>query len=153
MPCITHGCQMAIARFLESYVFGPSGYWTMAPLCYAAKLDSFLSLDCVPTPSNLVQSKERKGSNFAICPPPSTLAHSKKGRDQILPSGNFACRPPWPWPRTLCTSWRPWCWPTGRPRDSSHSSWTLRISEAHGSASGTRSVIQWCLLIMKHIIS
>ena len=41
-----HGCQMAIARFLESYVFGPSGFLTMAPLCYAAKFDPFLSLDC-----------------------------------------------------------------------------------------------------------
>ena len=37
---------MAIAGFLESYVFGPSGFWTMAPLCYAAKFDPFLSLDC-----------------------------------------------------------------------------------------------------------
>ena len=40
-----HGCQMAIARFIESYVFGPSGFWTMAPLRYAAKFDPFLSLD------------------------------------------------------------------------------------------------------------
>ena len=38
---------MAIARFLESYVLGPSG----------------------PTPSTLAQSKERKGSNFAIWQP------------------------------------------------------------------------------------
>ena len=29
--------QMALARFLESYVFGPAGFWTMAPLLYAAK--------------------------------------------------------------------------------------------------------------------
>ena len=64
-----YGCQMAIARFLESYVFGPSGFWTMAPLRYAAKFDPFLSLDCAPTPSTLVQSKERKRSNFAIWQP------------------------------------------------------------------------------------
>ena len=38
----------------------------MAPLRYAAKFDPFLSLDCAPTPSTLAQSKERKGSNFAI---------------------------------------------------------------------------------------
>ena len=38
----------------------------MAPLCYAAKFDPFLSLDCAPTPSTLAQSKERKESNFAI---------------------------------------------------------------------------------------
>ena len=37
---------MAIAGFLESYVFGPSGFWTMAPLRCAAKFDPFLSLDC-----------------------------------------------------------------------------------------------------------
>ena len=28
------------------YVFGPLGFWTMAPLSYAAKFDLFLSLDC-----------------------------------------------------------------------------------------------------------
>ena len=64
---------MAIAGFLESYVFGPSGFWTMAPLRYAAKFDPFLSLDCAPTPSTLAQSKERKGSNFAIWQPCSQL--------------------------------------------------------------------------------
>ena len=53
-------------------MFCPSGFWTMALLRYAAKFDPFLSLDCDPTPSTLDQSKERKGSNFAIwqqCPP------------------------------------------------------------------------------------
>ena len=38
----------------------------MAPLRCAAKFDPFLSFDCAPTPSTLAQSKERKGSNFAI---------------------------------------------------------------------------------------
>ena len=56
-------------QILRSYVFGPSGFWTMAPLCYAAKFDPFLSLDSAPTPSTLAQSKERKGSNFAIWQP------------------------------------------------------------------------------------
>ena len=60
---------MAIAAFLESYLFDPSGFWTTAPLRYAAKFDPFLSLDCAPTPSTLAQSKERKGSNFAIWQP------------------------------------------------------------------------------------
>ena len=32
-----HGCQMAIAGFLESYVYGPLGFLTMAPLRYTAK--------------------------------------------------------------------------------------------------------------------
>ena len=40
----------------------------MAPLRYAAKFDPFLSLDCAPGP------------------PP--WRHLRKGRDQILPSGN-----------------------------------------------------------------
>ena len=31
-----------------------------------AKFYPFLSLDCAPTPSTLAQSKERKGSDFAI---------------------------------------------------------------------------------------
>ena len=53
----------------RSYVFGPSGFLTMAPLRYAAKFDPFLSLDCAPTPSTLAQSKERKGSKFAIWQP------------------------------------------------------------------------------------
>ena len=66
-----HSCQMAngYSQIFRSYVFGPSGFWTMAPLCYAAKFDPFLSLDCAPTPSTLAQSKERKGSNFAIWQP------------------------------------------------------------------------------------
>ena len=47
------------SQIFRSYVFGPLGFWTMAPLRYAAKF-------CAPTPSTLAQSKERKGSNFAI---------------------------------------------------------------------------------------
>ena len=34
------------SQIFRSYVFGPSGFWTMAPLRYAAKFDPFLSLDC-----------------------------------------------------------------------------------------------------------
>ena len=41
-----HSCQMAIAGFLESYVFCPSGFWTMDQLRCAAKFDPFVSLDC-----------------------------------------------------------------------------------------------------------
>ena len=55
-----------VARWLRSYVFGPSGFWTMAPLGCTAKFDPSLSLHCAPTLSTLAQSKERKGSNFAI---------------------------------------------------------------------------------------
>ena len=57
------------SQIFRSYVFGPSGFLTMAPLRYAAKFDPFLSLDCAPTPSTLAQTKERKGSNFAIWQP------------------------------------------------------------------------------------
>ena len=60
-----HGCQMAIAGFLESYVFSPSGFWIMAPLRYAAKFDPFLSLDCA-------RVEAVWGRN------------PRKGRDQIL---------------------------------------------------------------------
>ena len=34
------------SQIFKSYVFGPSGFWTMDPLRYAAKFDPFLSLDC-----------------------------------------------------------------------------------------------------------
>ena len=55
------------SQIFRSYVFGPSGFWNMALLRYAAKFGPFLSLDCAPTPtpSTFAQSKDRKGSNFA----------------------------------------------------------------------------------------
>ena len=52
-------------QIFRSYVFGPSGFWAMAPLRYAAKFDPFLSLDCARVEGVGAQSKERKGSNFA----------------------------------------------------------------------------------------
>ena len=65
-----HGCQMAIARFLESYVFGPSvsGLW----LRYA-------------TLQNLIPSFP-----WLAPPRPPPWRKPRKGRDQILPSGNLA---------------------------------------------------------------
>ena len=45
----------------------------MAPLRYAAKFDPFLSLDCAPDPQ--------------------PRRNPRKGRDQILPSGNLAFHP------------------------------------------------------------
>ena len=53
------------SQIFRWYVFGPSGLWTMAPLHYAAKFDPFLSLDCARVEGAGVQSKERKGLNFA----------------------------------------------------------------------------------------
>ena len=71
----------------------------MAPLRYAAKFDPFLSLDCAHTPSTLAQSKERKGSNFAIwqpcpqAPPPPALPPVNDMRsslmEQIRAGGNL----------------------------------------------------------------
>ena len=54
-----HGCQSAIARFLDRMCLAlwAYGLW----LRYTAKLDPFLSFDCAPTPSTLAQSKEKKG--------------------------------------------------------------------------------------------
>ena len=75
-------------------MFGPSGFWTMAPLHYAAEFDPFLSLDRDPTPSTLAQSKERKGSNFAIWQP-WELGRKKKGRTR--------------WPSTLTPLHREVC--------------------------------------------
>ena len=46
-------------------MFGPLGFWTMAPLRYAAKFDPFLSLDCARVEAVRAQSKERMGSNYA----------------------------------------------------------------------------------------
>ena len=56
----------------------------MAPLRYAAKFDPFLSLDWAPMPSTLAQSKERKGSNFAIWQP---CIHSRRGGFIRKPKG------------------------------------------------------------------
>ena len=53
------------SQIFRSYVFGPSGFWTMAPLRYAAKFNPFLSLDCARVEGVGAQSNERKGSNFA----------------------------------------------------------------------------------------
>ena len=52
------------SRIFRSYVFGPTGFWTMAPLRCAAKFDPFLSLDCARVEGVGRQSKERTGSNF-----------------------------------------------------------------------------------------
>ena len=40
------GLPDGYSQIFRSYVFGPSGFLTMAPLRYAAKFDPFLSLDC-----------------------------------------------------------------------------------------------------------
>ena len=70
------------SQIFRMYVSGPSGFWTLAPLRCAAKFDPFLFLDCAPTPSILAQSKERKGSNFAIWQPWSLTQQTKKERDR-----------------------------------------------------------------------
>ena len=67
-----YGCHMAIARFLDRMCLAFRAWLTMAPLRCAAKFDPFLSLDCAPRP------------------PP--WRNPRKGRDQILPSGNLVSR-------------------------------------------------------------
>ena len=64
----------------------------MAPLRRAAKFDPFLSLDCAPTPSTLAQSKERKGSNFAIWQPWRQVHQDRRdlGRRQEEPDPHDA---------------------------------------------------------------
>ena len=63
------GCQMAVARFLDHMCLAlrASGLWPR----YAALQNLIPSFPWIapPTPSTLVQSKERKGSNFAIWQP------------------------------------------------------------------------------------
>ena len=46
------------SQIFRSYVFGPLGFWTMAPLRYAAKFDPFLSLDCGRVEGVGAQGKE-----------------------------------------------------------------------------------------------
>ena len=60
-PPSPSGLPYGYSKIFSSYVFGPSGFWTMAPLRYAAKFDPFLSLDCAPQPPpwrNLRKGKE-----------------------------------------------------------------------------------------------
>ena len=64
----------------------------MAPLRYAAKFDPFLSLDCAPTPSTLAQSKERKGSNFAIWQPWTSLSYFGWMTGFVVAHGRGAAR-------------------------------------------------------------
>ena len=78
-PRSRHGCQMAIAGFLDQMcLFGPSGFWTMALLCYASKFDPVLSLDCATVEGG------------GAIPPP--WRNPRKGRDHILLSGNLESR-------------------------------------------------------------
>ena len=59
------GLPDGYSQIVRWYAFGPSGFWTMVPLCYTAKFDPFLSLDCARVEGVGAQSKKRKGSNFA----------------------------------------------------------------------------------------
>ena len=45
---LLHGCQMSIAGFLESFVFGPLSLkdYSIAALCYTERFDPSISLDC-----------------------------------------------------------------------------------------------------------
>ena len=64
---VRHGCQMAIARFLDLMCLWASGLW----LRYATLQNLISSFPWIAPP----------------CPP--TWCNQRKGRDQILPSGNL----------------------------------------------------------------
>ena len=76
----SYGFQMTRKSF-RSYVFGPSGYWTMAPRYATLQnfIPSFPWIAPPPTPSTLAQSKERKGSNFTIWQPCITNGYQMVG--------------------------------------------------------------------------
>ena len=79
------------SQIFRSYVFDPLGFWSLdygSAMLRCKKFDPFLSLDCTPTPSTLAQSKERKGSSFAIWQPChlSTLLTCKN-----LSKAGFVC--------------------------------------------------------------
>ena len=46
--CLASWLPDGYSKIFRSYVFGPSGFWTMSPLRCAAKFDPFLSLDFAP---------------------------------------------------------------------------------------------------------
>ena len=52
------GLPDGYSQVFRSYVFGPSGFWTIAPLCYAAKFDPFLSLRPHALHPGAIQGKE-----------------------------------------------------------------------------------------------
>ena len=58
-------------RIFRLYVFGSSGFWATVWLRYAALQNLIPSFPWIapPLPSTMAQSKERKGSSFAIWPP------------------------------------------------------------------------------------
>ena len=60
---------MAIAKFLDYMCLGPSGLTDYGSAMLRCKIWSLPFLGLRPPPSTLAQSKERKGSNFAIWKP------------------------------------------------------------------------------------
>ena len=66
-----HSCQMAIAKFLYPMCLALQASRTMATL---QNVIPFFPIGLCPLPSALAQSKERKGSNFAIWQPWSIFA-------------------------------------------------------------------------------
>ena len=73
-----HGCQMAIARFLDRMCMVPSGFWTVAPLRYTAKLDPFLSLDCTSQALHPGAIQGNEGIKFCYLATLNVLHHQFK---------------------------------------------------------------------------
>ena len=79
---------MAIARFLDRMCLAlrASGLW----LCYAAKVDPFLSLDCARVEGVGAQSKERKVSHFAAQRSRAIVLQAQRAKHIRLQSNFFS---------------------------------------------------------------
>ena len=66
---------MAIAKFLDCMCLGPTGFWNLALLCCAAKLDPFLSLSIFSHLATLVEGPDLTmvASDFALAHFKATL--------------------------------------------------------------------------------
>ena len=90
---------MARAKCLDCICLALWAWGTMAPLRYTAKFDPFFPWMAPPSPlCNPGQSKERKGSNLAVCLHLATLSilsiwpTCTLGRSASRPSRPWACR-------------------------------------------------------------
>ena len=80
-------CQMAIARFFRSYVFGPLFFWTLAPLRYAAKFAIWQHWSYLKLLSKLLTSHKvfrHFRLNFGIVFPNYVNKYDVEGSGNIL---------------------------------------------------------------------
>ena len=92
------------SQIFRSYAFGPPGFWTMAPLCYAVKFaiwqpcrrcrakEIFFSSHLPLRPSRAFQSSRRRNN-----PPPSPSIHPCGGNTyqaRVAPTRGLCLTPP-----------------------------------------------------------